>query len=634
MPSPSSPSSSSSLSPIGAFSWVGAILVNAGFITLITWGASTIWFVGCVLCGLYSALLFCLADKISVMETFREQLQNLVPLVESQRTEPESTTAATTTAAEAENAGAAVVEEPPATGGGTVSILVSLLYGLAVLALGVTGAFPALNLFDCYGNNPEPNPITRGQWIVANASSLPEDVREWAQDDQFHKDDPFGADFLYIPATGVTLFSGSNHSDGGQSILWEVSNHHYWKGEPPTSHPDYVRPAFFTLVKPDTGCCIAGVRDKSAPSSPYPRQKYQTIVCSVDKSGVSAASNISEANRILPGTLLASYDEGDLWYKESPRDGSVGLKVYSLSPGTMASTLHSTYIPPKPSPGHKNSTSPPYDDDMCSEDASVRKKSLSALLLSALPMLVISIRLWVTKCVPSMAVTTLVAASLVYITVYSMIRPDVPDLAIHLWFAIGAGALWITILGRRLLVLLSSVSASDDSSAAATTRKMPPLIWGINAGGLCFFVGMLGATGMFDSDDWWRYLLATILCFVPLIVWGIGFDRVLLVVLGALGLLFDTWRMSLLVSSHLPTNVEFLVSFIVLGVGGILLGALGYWLSHYQDEIRYALEVVLTCQRGCDYRQVDGDDGEETGEDGTTTDPLLPQRVGDTGGVV
>jgi hypothetical protein len=35
------------------FAWLGAILVNAGFLSLVTWGATSAWTLGTALCALY-----------------------------------------------------------------------------------------------------------------------------------------------------------------------------------------------------------------------------------------------------------------------------------------------------------------------------------------------------------------------------------------------------------------------------------------------------------------------------------------------------------------------------------------------------------------------------------------------------
>jgi hypothetical protein len=47
-----------------AFAWVSALIINVAFVSLIAWGASTIWYVGFVLSAVYTVILFGLARFI------------------------------------------------------------------------------------------------------------------------------------------------------------------------------------------------------------------------------------------------------------------------------------------------------------------------------------------------------------------------------------------------------------------------------------------------------------------------------------------------------------------------------------------------------------------------------------------
>ena len=51
-----------------AFAWIGAVLVNFGFISLITWGATTFWVIGCFLSAVYTVFLASLANYVEHYE--------------------------------------------------------------------------------------------------------------------------------------------------------------------------------------------------------------------------------------------------------------------------------------------------------------------------------------------------------------------------------------------------------------------------------------------------------------------------------------------------------------------------------------------------------------------------------------
>ena len=46
------------------FAWVGTIVVNIAFISIIAWGATEIWWVGFLLSSAYTAMLFGLARVV------------------------------------------------------------------------------------------------------------------------------------------------------------------------------------------------------------------------------------------------------------------------------------------------------------------------------------------------------------------------------------------------------------------------------------------------------------------------------------------------------------------------------------------------------------------------------------------
>ena len=128
---------SSSLFPVTSFAWVGTVLVNIAFISLISWGAATLWPLGCALCSLYAFALFSLARYVDEHQNSRV---GTLPVPQEEE--------------HVENRRTDVHPKYP--------ILVSLLYGLAVIAMGVTGSFLSDNLFSCSHDSSEPD--SYGEW--------------------------------------------------------------------------------------------------------------------------------------------------------------------------------------------------------------------------------------------------------------------------------------------------------------------------------------------------------------------------------------------------------------------------------------------------------------------------------------
>lgn len=127
------------------FAWVGAILVNFGYITLIAWGSSTQWPLGFTLCGLYALILFGLANRIYRKEGTQTLSFNR-PLQEAIREEEDQALDEPLLEESGELPGTTQSQPDEPSQERTISVLVSLLFGLAVIAMAVTGSFLPVNL--------------------------------------------------------------------------------------------------------------------------------------------------------------------------------------------------------------------------------------------------------------------------------------------------------------------------------------------------------------------------------------------------------------------------------------------------------------------------------------------------------
>lgn len=200
------------------FTWVGALLVNIGFVAIISWGASTLWPLGAVLCALYTACLLALAQWC---QTHEEEL--------SSTTEDE-----------------AVYHRVHDT---NVSLTVNLLYALAVISLGVTGGFLPINLLPACDYRP-----SDGYEWATNTTGLSTAVKQWIKSGNA----PFQS-FGYVPKTGTTLFQGSQSGSSYNDGLWTVDG----SGNPPALQSKLSNPSNFCSISDDAVCFMAHPKGES-----------------------------------------------------------------------------------------------------------------------------------------------------------------------------------------------------------------------------------------------------------------------------------------------------------------------------------------------------------------------------------
>lgn len=361
----------------------------------------------------------------------------------------------------------------------SVPILVSLLYGLAVLAVGVTGSFLPINLFhDCDYN---PDQRKEGTWRV-NATALPENSIQWAS----RKIDPHAAtaDFMYLPASGFTYFSGRSSSEDGWQMLWFTDG-----SQPPRQRlPAYLQPTGFTLISDDAVCFLADRHPG--------RSTYQTVLSCVDKGDKFQDLTVNNKNTETVDSRSFHVFDSKLFYKARTFP-EAGYKVYSVNPyNSMEQELYSYYVPPE------DSSDNDHGGD-CREDLVIRNRALMGLFVSALPITLASIKLWTEKSTPSASVTTFVGISLIYLCLLWTINPSLSsDLPIQIWFST-AGVIFVIVLSRQLLV-----DIPRDSLRAG------PDVWGTNVGGICFFASTFSLVMSRESGDGIvGWILLTVFCF-------------------------------------------------------------------------------------------------------------------------
>lgn len=549
-----------------AFAWIAAILINLGFVSLISYGAATQWVVGFLLSGFYTVFLLGLAKWLEPSDASNTVSASGVPATsddsdddqEGGRRHPalDSLSRGDDTAPRAS------------------PLLVSVLYGLAVVSLGVTGFFLPVNLVEsCNSASWQ----SKYAWKT-NMTDLPYEVRSWAKKEIYDQDEK-GASFGYVESTGITLFRAIGQSSG-QEYLWATTAN---GSEQPLQYKKYVYPSPFVTVSADTVCFQTLI----VPNQPtlfvrkgMDKRTGYTVYCS---DGVTFSQDQNTTLNPHQNSLQSfKVFSGDLWFKKAGQQGASGTLIYSLDPQSMVETLYSKRLANKNDRGAGTS---------CSDDDEVlRKQALWALLSTAIPMTTLSVALWKTKQISSMGVMTYISLSLVYMAVRVGVAPgsvDNDEAPFAWWFAI-SGFIWMIVSSHLLL------SSSED------VPSTPTLL--INNCKLCLRSG-LGASAvgfasglswfiMEDRDTIGSWCLLNLAVVWPLITLGAATDTTFLLVLGGLGFLADAARLAALVES------TFLGVFLVLCASGLFVGAIGYQLTLYQTRIQsYSMALAKHINR-------------------------------------
>jgi hypothetical protein len=603
--------------------WLGCLIVNAAFISfIIFWIATDRWWIGFVVSMLYTTLLFVLAH--AWYEDEDDPKANKWRRCFWFCSSPPSTLAA-----EEENESMAGPFPPPPRR--RPRMLVTLLYGLAVLSLGGTGMLLALNAIECHSINdydnddgysttpPYPPPFT---WTT-NLTSLPASVQSWAATPATTTLPPRGATFLHLPGSGITLFDEES-PDGDMFVSydnpWSVSNNDnnnsIWSvaptlniGQPVQLH-DYPGHEFVLIQSNNnnnnettTGCFATTTAGSTNPNSFLAYRRVPTVACTdgrtvrfVDIATYSSGGAPIEVH-VDPRDLMV--DNGLVWYKDHPPlvlDSSDTL-IYSLDPITMIETQHSQQRSNAIAVVDNNDVDDENDAD--DDDTSCRRKvATTSLFLAALPVTFLSIYLWYRRHIPSMGISVFggiigTAWCIFFIAVGSTDWLEDYAYDFSNWLLLSLGALWMIFTTNGILSLSSSRASSSSQQ-----YKVAPMRWGLNIGALAFFVGSFQVldliygffSGLFDHDhdvpESVRWILFNVAVLAPTCLLGLATQSSLLLVLTAAGLVFDALRLSLAITRPMDDGSSVaLVNFVVLGCTGLAIAVLGWWTSRRQGQL-------------------------------------------------
>ena len=552
-------------------------MVNVAFLSFIAWGAAANWVVGFAISVVYTILLFVLARFVDTKSGW-----------ELTGSDTDGGDGSLHDEADVGVANGMAVREcrmPP---------LANLFYGLFVLALGVSGFFLPNNLFPCGGGGGGRPPYKpTGHWAT-NITDLPENVQSWAMSTE----PSFSpATFVFIPGEKVTLFTGSDESGNNMNSLWAAQASVYpFSGGEPINFPNVTHPSHFIVTGTGRACFFA-YKTIPPPSKkhypPEPRKIYESNVigCCDGKTLTTTDPSINELHG--PYDFYIDNTTKVLWFKDYPpsvgSQAGGGKLIYSIGNyESMEVVLHSTYRRGSMTGTYEFTTggaySKPYvppeeersgvvggkDDLEC-----ITKKSLLALFVSALPVSIASILLWIKRRAPSMAITSYVGISATTTFIFISIRGNTYDMDdFFRW--------WLSITGAIFVLTLVDLLSCKRKIAQS------PLVWGINFGSLVFFIGMIMLTGIFNFEGVWRWIVFNALALVPLGILGLATNQPFLLVLCAVGWLMDSVKFANWISDAL-SNDEAPIQFIVLAISGLLIAGAGWLLSRHQEEVHNVL---------------------------------------------
>lgn len=446
---------------------------------------------------------------------------------------------------------------------GDAKLWVSMLYALGILSLGTAGFLLSINIYDCapkrqsarlregskFRGEPVPSELSvyKATYEV-NTTFVPEDVQVWF--DNSYKTNP--TSFSYLPEVNTLLFSGNNGTNNENhpwyknSIIFKSVN-----GNKPTALTNvYMAQSFVTSQSADTTCFIGNGETSSDNSG-------KTVFCTNDG---NVFREIPSTEIFQPMSLL--WKDDTLWVDGTSDNVDWTSVLYSVNPQTMETTLHSYKA----------------DDDMDGSpfeplENCVQNKAIISLFLSAIPVTILSIVLWIKKKYPSLPVTGYVGISFSMSLIVYAARDTLLDGVFFKWWFSLTSAAWL--FGLFFLYILKRVQKDT-------------LDWSMNFSGLLYFgsmIALIGAPGQYG--DWWRWLLINILTFVPIPIVGVVCEKIILISIGAIGVFIDVWKVAdSLANIGAFDGFKVPVYFVVFTVSGLILGFIGLRMSKKQRVIQ------------------------------------------------
>lgn len=571
-----------------ALAWVAFLLVNGAFIALSAYGLGLGWLYGLLICALYTAFLFGAAifsEKMLVKEDSNDTTANAVALADATDAETAQVTLETGVTVE-ENQMQGTTTTMIGTSG--LHIIVYLLYALGVIGIGVTTFIIPFNVFNCndfstdYYYYDDDNLRTE-----LDLESLPQDVQDFVQSDDY-PDYP-----TFVQNSDDMLFSGQTGNDN-MPYLYKINSTSF---EPEKTDPPLVYPRNFLLVNSNmTSFCFVAdygesytYGDSKLFCSSHSQDKTIIFITNEDsKIGYGGAQSYAGQDGLVwVKTYSYEHDDEDNYDgqrrallsidKDSPDRHLTSVirtapYLFSIEPTTMKETLHTTFTEEAP-PSNNN----PDPNNGCNGASSQNFSfALGNLFISAIPVTVASIILFRKKSIPSLPITTYMGLSDIVISIYIASSPANEFVFYKWWFSM-TSALWIV----AMLVFYFK----DAENEKRFGFDKPTIIWSVNFASLIYFIFIIILTGIFNfsgsNNNVGNWILINVVAFLPLIFIGTLLDQSIVVLLGAIGLYMDAFKIAndVIDASNIGGSLAY---FLVFAISSVFIGYLGWVLNKHQ----------------------------------------------------
>jgi len=230
--------------------------------------------------------------------------------------------------------------------------------------------------------------------------------------------------------------------------------------------------------------------------------------------------------------------------------------------------------------------------------------------------------LWRKWAIPTMPLTSYFALTGFLVALVYSIQPQMNSINdVLMWWYSMTGALCFVFLSFKFLF--------------NRVKNQAAFTWGINFFSIIFFGGMIwlfGVPGRFDGD-WWRWVLISILVYVPLAVLGIITQQTFLVLLGACGYFIDTWRLSVCLADAVSDKYRIPIQFVVFAIGGVLIAACAWFLSKHQKKLQTSVNgwIDRSCFRNFVRAREVNEENEFLSNDSTEASPINASNIASKG---
>lgn len=501
---PSSLENAPSNATATVFAWLAFFLISSAFIALIVWGSFTTWYIGLIAVIVYTVVLL----VIGILLQRRDGWKN--------------------------------------------SVLVSLVFLLALASMAVAGLYLPINVFQCsldWSYNDD-NFAYNYEWVTT-LDDMPIDVRAWWIDVDSK---PHKKTFVYLESTGVTLFEGIQQGDQWEPQLWRTTQDRV----APELVPDLRYPEYFVQVGNSEAC--------------FAVREHKKIVCTTD------GLNFVETEP-FPFQVHGLFNANErLWFQGYPPYDQERVYLnwetvlYSVNPSNLTDVVfHSTLS------NQEQDASVDDDDDGCTNERTTFIRFLSWLFLSALPALIAAIAIDVVHkfAVPTIPIGTYCSFTWLVVCLGFAIDPaNFGDRIYNFfrWWLVFTTGPWLLYLTLQHL----------------TNRSIPSRrSWSINFASLVYAGGMFLLVKMFDYDYYvdyfWQWAVLTLAVVPPLFLVSVITSNIFVLVVVSAVLMVDVWRLTNYIAYDvLKSNSIVPIQAVVLGLSGLLLGYLGYLLSRKQ----------------------------------------------------